>query len=82
MLVAFKTPFWNQPEGRLYPKTSDGIEVPDEYREKLPSSAKILSADEAKTVRKEKRKKEAAVPKEPDTLSELAAATPSDFPEV
>lgn len=82
MIVAFRRPWWNQHEGKLYPQALDGMEVPSEFRDILPSTAKILSADEASTKqRKTRKKKDDVAAAEPDTFSALAKLQP-DLPGV
>lgn len=73
MIVVLRRPFWDGE--KLYPQSLDGIEIDDKWKDALPKTATILSADEAKTKRKrtkaEKEVEEAALPR---TLSELARA--------
>jgi hypothetical protein len=73
MIVAFRNGWWNGLEGKHYDKTSVGVEVPDEYRSILPSSAKILSAEDVETAKKAQKKGKV---KEPNTLSELSKTLP------
>ena len=77
MIVAFRRPWFNGKESKLYARSPLGVEVPDEYKDILPSTAKILSAAKAKTVRAKAKADEAAAPKEPETLSELAKILPN-----
>lgn len=78
IIVALRRPWWNQPELKLYPRAPEGVEIPAEYEDVLPSTAVILSEIE---VRKEKRRARKAKVKEPDTMSALAKTLPSNFPE-
>ena len=79
IVVAFRRPWWNQEELRLYKRAPEGIEVLAKYESILPSTAVILTEIE---VHKEKRRtqKKKSEAKEPNTLSALAKALPSDFP--
>ena len=77
IVVALRRPWWNQKELRLYPRAPEGVEMPSENADILPSTAVVLTDIE---VRKEKRRAKKAKVKEPNTLSELAKTLPSDFP--
>ena len=77
IVVALRRPWWNQKELRLYPRAPEGVEMPAENEDILPSTAVVLTDIE---VRKEKRRAKKAKVKEPNTLSELAKTLPSDFP--
>ena len=78
IVVAFRRPWWNQTELKLYPRAPEGVEVPAEYESILPSTAVVLTEIE---VRKEKRRPKKKVKETPVALSELAKTLPSDFPE-
>ena len=79
IVVALRRPWWNQPELKLYPRAPEGVEIPVEFEDSLPSKAVVLTEIE---VRKEKRraKKKKANDAEPIAISELAKDLPSDFP--
>ncbi len=80
MIVAFRRPFWDGE--RLHPRNTDGVEISDEWEGRLPSTATILSAVEAKKKRKrtikEKEDEEASIPR---TLSDLAKSLTPTSPE-
>ena len=77
MNVMLRRPWWNHHEGVLYPQSLDGINIPDKYRDILPSTATLLSADEASTKqRRTKKKKDDAAAAEPDTFSALSKLQP------
>ena len=80
LVVAFRRPWWNQRELKLYPRAPEGVEIPAEYEDILPSTAVVLTEIE---VRKEKRRarKKKSKDEEPIALSELAKTLPSNFPE-
>ncbi len=70
MIVSFRRPWWSGEN--LYPKSPDGIEVPDRFRDKLPSTAVILSVEEATTKQTKRKVREAKKAEaEPDTFSAL-----------
>ena len=81
IIVALRRPWWNQKELRLYKRAPEGVEMPAEHENILPSTAVILTEIE---VRKEKRRAKKAKVKakeeEPDTLGALAKTLPPDFP--
>ena len=78
IVVALRRPWWNQPELKLYPRAPEGVEIPAEYEDVLPSTSRVLSDIEVKT---EKRRAKKAKVKEPDTMSALSKTLPLDFPE-
>lgn len=80
MIVAFRRPFW---DGEiLHPRNTDGVEISDDWEGRLPSTATILSAGEAKKKRKrtmkEREAEEASIPRTLSELSKTLTPAPSE----
>ncbi len=81
IVVALRRPWWNQLELKLYPRAPEGVEIPAEFEDVLPSTAVVLSEIEARKEKRRARKKKAK-DAEPIAISKLAKTLPSDFPAV
>ncbi len=85
IVVAFRRPWWNQPELKLYPRAPQGVKVPAKYEAALPSDAEVLveiePRKEMRRPAKPKGKKTRKGQPDPIALSELEpdATLPSDF---